>query len=39
LGAGKVSASAFLVDTYKAFEHFVIVALRDALGLSPSVLV
>lgn len=39
LGAGKVSASAFLVDMNKAFEDFVIVALRDALGLSPSVLV
>lgn len=39
LGAGKVSASAFLVDMNKAFEDFVIVALRDTLGLSPSVLV
>lgn len=39
LGAGNVSASAFLVDMNKAFEDFVIVALRDALGLSSSVLV
>lgn len=34
-----MSASAFLVDMNRAFEDLVIVAVRDTLGLSPSVLV
>ena len=39
LGPGGVGASAFLVDMNRAFEDFVVVALRDALKLSPRVLV
>ena len=39
LGAGGVAASAFLIDMNKVFEDFVVVALRDALGVSDRVLV
>lgn len=39
LAPGAVAASAFLVDMNKVFEDFVIVALRDALGVSDRVLV
>lgn len=34
LGHGEAPASAFLVNMNKAFEDFVVAALRDALGLS-----
>ena len=34
LGHGKVAASSFLVDMNKVFEDFVVVAIRDALGVS-----
>jgi 5-methylcytosine-specific restriction enzyme subunit McrC len=34
LSHGEVRASSFLVDMNKAFEDFVVVALREALGLS-----
>lgn len=37
--AGAVAASAFLVDMNKVFEDFVVIALRDALGVSDRVLV
>lgn len=36
---GRIAASAFLVDMNKVFEDFVVVALRDALGLSSSSLI
>ncbi len=39
LGSGGVAASAFLIDMNKVFEDFVVVALRDALGVSDRVLV
>ena len=39
LGTGTVGASSFLVDMNRAFEDFVVGALRDALKLSPGVLV
>jgi len=39
LGAGGVAASAFLIDMNKVFEDFVVVALREALGVSARVLV
>jgi len=39
LGAGGVAASAFLIDMNKVFEDFLVVALRDALGVSARVLV
>jgi 5-methylcytosine-specific restriction enzyme subunit McrC len=39
LAPGAVAASAFLVDMNKVFEDFVIVALREALGVSDRVLV
>jgi len=34
LRRGEIRASAFLVDMNEVFENFVVVALRDALGLS-----
>ena len=37
LGEGGVAAAAFLVDMNKVFEDFVVVALREALRLSPRV--
>ncbi|HEX2036594.1 MAG TPA: restriction endonuclease [Chloroflexota bacterium] len=36
LRAGRVAASTFLVDMNQVFEDFVVVALREALGLTPS---
>lgn len=36
---GAVAASAFLIDMNRVFEDFVVVALRDALGVSDKVLV
>jgi 5-methylcytosine-specific restriction enzyme subunit McrC len=39
LGHGDVPATAFLVDMNKAFEDFVVEALRDALGREHGVLV
>ncbi len=39
LGHGETTASAFLVNMNKAFEDFVVAALRDALRLSPRELV
>ncbi len=39
LGHGDVAASAFLVNMNKAFEDFLVAALREALGLSPGELV
>lgn len=33
---GKVQASAFLIDMNQVFEDFVVTALREELGLSPS---
>ena len=39
LAAGSVGAGAFLVDMNKVFEDFVVMALRDALRVGPSVLV
>ena len=39
LGAGAVKTSAFLVDMNRVFEDFVVVALREALGVSEKVLV
>ncbi len=39
LAPGAVGASAFLVDMNKVFEDFVVVAQRDALGVSDGVLV
>jgi 5-methylcytosine-specific restriction enzyme subunit McrC len=35
LGAGGVRSSAFLVDMNAVFEDFVVVALREALGVNP----
>ncbi len=34
LAAGKVQSASFLIDTNKVFEEFVVVALREALGLT-----
>ena len=34
LAAGKVESASFLIDMNKVFEDFVVVALREALGLS-----
>lgn len=39
LAHGTVAASAFLIDMNKVFEDFVVVALREALGVSDRVLV
>lgn len=39
LGIGHVPGTAFLVDMNKAFEDFLVVALREALGLSDRELV
>jgi 5-methylcytosine-specific restriction enzyme subunit McrC len=39
LTPGEVGASAFLIDMNKVFEDFLVVALRDALGVSDRVLV
>jgi 5-methylcytosine-specific restriction enzyme subunit McrC len=39
LAPGGVPASAFLIDMNKVFEDFVVVALREALGVSERVLV
>ena len=39
LRTGTVGASAFLVDMNRAFEDFVVAALREALKVSPRVLV
>ena len=35
LAAGKVESASFLIDMNVVFEDFVVVALRDALGLTP----
>ena len=35
LAAGKVESATFLIDMNKVFEDFVVVALRDALRLTP----
>jgi 5-methylcytosine-specific restriction enzyme subunit McrC len=39
LRPGGIQASAFLIDMNKAFEDFVFIALREALGVSDKVLV
>jgi 5-methylcytosine-specific restriction enzyme subunit McrC len=38
LKGGEVTAGAFTIDMNKAFEDFVVIALREALGVSGSVL-
>jgi 5-methylcytosine-specific restriction enzyme subunit McrC len=39
LGVGSVGAGAFLIDMNKAFEDFVVTALREALHVGPETLV